>query len=262
MILDEIVAHKRNEVASRRSAVPLALLEEKIGTVAPARDFRGALREPGISLIAEVKRASPSKGDIMPDVKAVELAAVYDQAGARAISILTDERFFKGCLDDLTAVHRNLSKSCLRKEFVIDPYQIHEARAAEADAILLIVRILSDAELKAYHKLATELGMAVLVETHSEEEIRRAIDAGAHIVGINNRDLDTLEVDVETTLSLKHRVPGGLTLVSESGIYTRDQVRRLEQGGVDAILVGESLLTSRDIQATIRELLGHDDNQS
>ena len=261
MILDEIVAHKRNEVAERKSAVPLESLEERIAAVAPARDFRGALREEGISLIAEVKRASPSKGDIMPNVKAVELAAVYDQAGARAISVLTDARFFKGCLDDLTAVHRNLNRPCLRKEFVIDPYQIHEARAAEADAILLIVRILSDAELKAYHALASELGMAVLVETHTEEEIKRAMDAGAHIIGINNRDLDTLEVDVQNTLRLKHRVPGGFTLVSESGIHTREQVRLLEQGGVDAILVGESLLTSRDIQATIRELLGHDDDQ-
>jgi len=259
MILDEIVAHKRREVAERKVSAPLAGLEERIGSVAPARDFRGALRLEGVSLIAEVKRASPSRGDIMPGVKAVELAAVYDQAGARAISILTDERYFKGCLEDLTTVHRNLSKPCLRKEFVIDPYQVYEARAAEADAILLIVRILTDAELKAYHNLATELGMGVLVETHSEEEIKRAIDAGARVVGINNRDLDTLEVDVETTLRLKHKVPGGITLVSESGIYTREQVRRLEQGGVDAILVGESLLTSRDIQATIRELLGHDD---
>ncbi len=197
----------------------------------------------------------------MPEVNAVELAAVYDQAGARAISILTDQHFFKGALEDLTTVHRNLNKPCLRKEFIIDPYQIHEARAAEADAILLIVRILSDAELKAFHGLASELGLAVLVETHTEEEIKRAIDAGAHIVGINNRDLDTLDVDVETTLRLKHRVPGGLTLVSESGIYTRDQVRKLEQGGVDAILVGESLLTSRDIQATIRELLGENDDE-
>lgn len=256
MVLDKIVAHKREDVSWRKAEKPLAQLEEQAERVDPPRDFRAALRGERISLIAEVKRASPSKGDILPDVDAVELAAVYDQAGASAISVLTDERFFKGNLHDLTAVHRNLRLPCLRKEFIIDPYQIYEARAAEADAILLIVRILTDKELAEMHALATNLGMAVLVETHSEEEIARAIGAGAHIIGINNRDLDTLEVNVETTLRLKAKVPGGHTLVSESGIYTGKQVRLLEQGGVDAILVGESLLTSKNIAEKIGELLG------
>ncbi len=258
MILDEIVAHKRLEVAAQREKVPLDTLLERIETLPPPRDFRGALRREGISLIAEIKRRSPSRGDIMPGVEAVELAGAYEQAGARALSILTDNKYFGGSLEDLAKVKRHTHLPCLRKEFIIDPYQVHEARAGGADAILLIVRILSDAELKSLHALAASLGLAVLVETHTEEEILRALGAGAHIIGINNRDLDSLTVDVNTTLRLKNKVPGGHTLVSESGIYHRDEVRRLEDGGVDAILVGESLLFSGDIRAKVRELLFDD----
>ena len=259
MILDEIVAHKRVEVDARKRQTPLAELEERIEHAPAPRDFRGALRREGMSLIAEIKRASPSRGDLLPDVDAVALAAVYEQAGARAISVLTDERFFKGRIEDLTAVHTHVRMPCLRKEFIIDPYQVYEARAAHADAILLIVRILEDEELRALLRLTDTLGMAALVETHNAEEIGRAKDTGAHIIGINNRDLDTLEVNVETTLELKRLVSGGYTLVSESGIHTREQVRLLEIGGVDAILVGESLLQSKNIRAKIAELLGTDE---
>lgn len=258
MILDEIVAHKRAEVAAQRLAVPLEQIEERITQVEPARDFRAALRKPGIGLIAEIKRKSPSKGDLLPDVNAVELGDLYEQCGARAISVLTDKKYFGGTIEDLTAVRTNLRVPVLRKEFVIDPYQIYEARAAEADAILLIVRILSDEQLREYRELALKLGMAALVEAHTADEIDRAIDTGAHIIGINNRDLDTLDVDVNVTLELKRRVPGGKLLVSESGIYTRKHVRMLEDGGVDGILVGESLLTSKNIREKIEELLGHD----
>ncbi len=258
MILDPILENKRVEVEARKISVPMAELEERISFNRKPRDFRAALRQEGISLIAEVKRASPSKGDILPDVDAVEIAALYEQMGARAISVLTDEKFFKGKLEDLTNVHRHVQIPCLRKEFVIDEYQIYEARAASADAILLIVRCLTDKELMNFYKLARKLEMEVLVETHTAEEISRALDAGAHIIGINNRDLDTLTVDVNRTLELKRMVPGGNTLVSESGIYTREQVETLEAGGVDAILVGESLLTSNDIRGKMRELLGHD----
>ena len=259
MILDPILENKRLEVAARKKLVPLRELEERIAMNRKPRDFRSALRQDGISLIAEIKRASPSKGDILPGVDAVEIAALYEQTGARAISVLTDEKFFKGKLDDLTNVHRHVHIPCLRKEFIVDEYQIHEARAAEADAILLIVRCLSDEELKDFSKIAKTLGMEVLVETHTAHEIERALNAGAHIIGINNRDLDTLEVDVNRSLELKKLVPGGNILVSESGIYTRSQVQKLEDGGVDAILVGESLLTSNDIRAKIQELLGHDE---
>ena len=256
MILDEIVAHKKEEVAAAKQAVPLGEIQERAQSAPPARDLRAALRLDGISLIAEVKRASPSRGDILPDVDAVELAALYEQAGARAISVLTDAKYFKGCLADLTAVRQNVAIPVLRKEFIVDAYQIYEARAGHADAILLIVRCLSDEQLVEYIRVAQTLGMHALVETHNEEEVKRAVEARAHIIGINNRDLDTLEIDVSHTFELKRKVPGGHVLVSESGIHERRQVKALEDGGVDAILVGESLMTSNDIRAKIDELLG------
>ena len=260
MILDEIVAYKREVVAEARKRHPLSEVRERAENAPKTRDFRSALRQEGISLIAEVKRASPSKGPMLPDVEAVELGALYEGAGARAISVLTDEKFFQGALNDLTTVRQHVAVPCLRKEFIIDPYQIYEARAAGADAVLLITRILTDNELRDFNRLATKLGMAALVEVHDAVEIRRALDNGAHIVGINNRNLDTFEVDYTTTLELKKKVPGGAVLVSESGIHTRRQVKQLEDGGIDAILVGESLVTSNDIRAKIKELLGFDES--
>ncbi|MDZ4860780.1 MAG: indole-3-glycerol phosphate synthase TrpC [Candidatus Hydrogenedentes bacterium] len=256
MILDEICAHKRVEVDEAKHRVPLHELEERLEQRRKPRDFRGALRQEGISLIAEVKRASPTLGTFMENIDPAELAGVYKQSGARAISVLTDEKFFKGTLADLSAVHAAVPIPCLRKEFVIDEYQIYEARAAEADAILLIVKCLSDQQIKDYLQLARRLGMAVLVETHTAEEIERAISAGAHIIGINNRDLTTFTVDINITLELKKHVPGGYVLVSESGIHTREHVRRLDDGGIDAILVGEALVKSGDVSGKIRELLG------
>ena len=260
MILDKIVAHKQEEVAALKASTSIEELEDQITRVEAPRDFRGALRADGISLIAEIKRHSPSKGDILPDLEGVELGALYERTGVNAISILTDQKFFKGSLADLTSVRTNVNIPCLRKEFIIDPIQIYEARAAGADAILLIVRILDAQQLTEYIKLAQALKMAVLVETHSAAEIERAKEAGAHIIGINNRDLDTLEVNVQTTMDLKHHVSGGHVLVSESGIYTRDHVKMLEDSGIDAILVGESLLTSNNISGKIRELLGYDES--
>ena len=258
MILDEICAHTREEIEHRKAVVPMAALQEKIDRARPSRNFRLALRLPGISLIAEIKRASPSKGVLMENMDPVELAGLYEIAGARAISVLTDERYFKGSLDDLTTVRQGVKVPCLRKDFIIDEYQIFEAKAHQADAILLIVRILSDAQIRDYLQVAASLGLSALVETHCAREIERALEVGAHIIGINNRDLDTFEVDVTTTLELKKLVPGGNVLVSESGIHTRRHVRMLEDGGIDAILVGEALVTSRNIHAKIQELLGHD----
>ncbi len=258
MILDAIVAHKRIEVEARKQTVPLQQLEERIETLPAPRDFRGALRRDGISLIAEVKRKSPSKGDILPDMDVAHLATLYEQSGARAVSVLTDHKFFGGSMDDLYKAHTHTKLPCLRKEFIIDPYQIYEARAAGAAAVLLIVRILSDEELRSFRTVCRKLGISALVETHTEDEILRAIDSGANIIGINNRDLDTLEIDLGTTLRLKKRVSGGHTLVSESGIHTRRDVKTLEDGGVDAILVGESILSSGNIRGKIQELLGND----
>lgn len=259
MILDGICAHKLTEVAHAKEVTPLPRLLERIESMQPPRDFRAALRADGISLIAEIKRASPSKGTLIENVNAPGLATLYEASGARAISVLTDERFFKGTLEDLVTARQNVKVPCLRKDFVIDEYQIYEARAAHADAILLIVRILSDEQIRDYLALAKTLRLSALVETHTAEEIERALKAGAHIVGINNRNLDTFEVSLNTTLELKKYVPGGNVLVSESGIHKRGDVRILEDCGIDAILVGESLVTSRDIQAKIRELLGRDE---
>ncbi len=259
MILDEIVENKRIELADTKSRVGLTELEDRVRKMEDTpRDFKAALRKDGISLIAEIKRSSPSKGDMLLDLDLRELGGLYQQNGARAISILTDKKYFKGSLGDLSTVRKYVQVPCLRKEFIVDPYQIYEARAAGADAILLIVRILSQTELTEFHALALSLGLHILVETHNEEEVDRALAAGAHIIGINNRNLDTLEMDLGTTMRLKKHVPGGKTLVSESGIYTRDEVQQLEDCGIDAILVGQSLLTSNNIQEKIGELLGHD----
>lgn len=259
MILDEICAHKRDEVIAAKARRSRAEVEEDAEQARPPRDFRSALRSPGISLIAEIKRASPVKGTFLEGVDPTDLAGVYEYAGARAISVLTDEKYFKGALDDLVAVHRSVAVPCLRKEFIIDEYQIFESRAANADAILLIVRMLSDEQLADYLTITRSLGMTALVETHDAPEIERAINAGAHIIGINNRDLTSFEVDVKHSLELRKLVPGGKVLVSESGIRTRDDVVRLEDGGLDAILVGEALVTSNDIRAKIIELLGSDE---
>ncbi len=259
MILDEICDHKQGEIAAAKSRVPLRDVKERAKDALPARDFRHALRKDHIRLIAEVKRASPSRGILAEGLEPVELASIYEECGAAAVSVLTDEKFFKGSLDDLTAVRKSIKLPCLRKEFMLDEYQIYEARAALADAILLIVRILTDSQLREFRELAGSLGMAALVECHDAEEVRRAIDSGAQIIGINNRDLQTFDVDLNTTLELRKHVPGGKILVSESGIFTRDHVRKLEGGGIDAILVGEALVTSGDVRAKIRELLGRDD---
>lgn len=259
MILDEICEHKIGELEEIKAAVSVKDLQDQIETMEPARDFSQAMREPGISLIAEVKHASPSKGILVEDWKPLSIARAYDQSGARAISVLTNEKYFQGSLQDLMDVRNSVSLPCLRKEFIVDEYQIYEARAAQADAILLIVRVLSDTQLKDYLDLTDSLGMSALVETHDAEEVERAMKAGAHIIGINNRDLSTFTVDINTTLELRKLIPGGIPLVSESGIHTRDHVLMLEDSGVDAILVGESLITSSNIREKVRELLGTDE---
>jgi indole-3-glycerol phosphate synthase len=260
MILDEICEQKRGEVAAAKVRRPLAQLKEWAKDAPKPRDFRRALRGDTIRLIAEVKRASPSRGTLLKGMEATDLASIYEECGAAAISVLTDEKFFRGSLDDLVSVRRSVKLPCLRKEFVIDDYQIYEARAATADAILLIVRILSDSQLCEYRELAESLGMGALVECHDADEIRRAIDSGASIIGVNNRDLQTFEVNLNTTLELRKLVPGGKVLVSESGIFTRQHVRILENSGVDAMLVGEALVTSSDVRAKLRELLGRDES--
>ena len=261
-MLEQILADKQEEVADRKASMPQKELEAAIRDLPAPRGFlplrQSAIRDPRseIALISEIKKASPSKGLIRPDFDPVEIAKTYEAAGASAISVLTDEKYFQGRLEYLTAVHDAVSLPILRKDFMIDPYQVYEARAHKADAILLIVAALPAKLLEDLMALATELGMISLVEAHSSEELETALEIGARIIGINNRNLQTFETKLETTLELAGKVPGDRVLVSESGIFTRADVERLMAVGVDAILVGESLMRERDPGVKVRELLG------
>jgi len=259
-ILDEIVRDKRVELGQRRRTVPLAELERRASTSPPARDFEAALTPPagGVRLIAEVKKASPSRGVLAPTLDPVALAGTYAAHGAAAISILTDEKYFKGHLDLLGAIRAAVPAPLLRKDFLIDEYQLWESRVAGADAVLLIVSILPPALLRGLLAGAKALGMAALVEAHTAGEIEAAAEAGARIVGINNRDLGTFTTRLETTLELLPRVPPGAIVVSESGFFTADQVRRVVAAGAHAVLVGEGLVTAPDIAAKLRELTLND----
>ena len=257
MILDQIVEHKREEVAAARRRTPLADVRRRAQETAPAQGFRAALAErEDVALIAEIKRASPSAGLIREDFDPAAIAECYHSAGAAALSVLTDPRFFQGDLEHLARAKAAAGLPALRKDFLIDEYQVFEARAAQADAILLIARILSDRQLGEYIDLAGELGMAALVETHSAAEIERALEAGGDLVGINNRDLDTLTVDLATTEALARYVPPERVRISESGIGTRADVERLARCGVHAVLVGETLMRSPDMTAAARRLTG------
>lgn len=259
MLLESIVAHKRKELAAWKTAVPQARLEEAATQQAPPLDFAAALRKPGVSLIAEIKRASPSRGLLRPELDPGQLAVTYVEGGAAAISVLTDERFFQGSLSDLVAVKNALGRAgrevpILRKDFVLDVYQVYQARVYGADAVLLIVAILETEELAELLALARELGMEALVEVHCEEELNRVLPLGPSIIGVNNRDLQDFSVDLATTLRLQPHMPRSAILVSESGIHRRADVERLARAGVDAILVGEALVTAEDVVGKIREL--------
>ena len=255
MILDEILAHKRTEVAARKARVPEAAVAERARAAPPARDFRTALTGHGVAIIAEIKRQSPARGALRLDMDAPTMARAYQAAGASAISVLTDERYFKGSDADLVAVRAAVDVPVLRKDFVVDPYQVYEARALGADAVLLIVRALARDEIVELGALAHSLGMAALVEAHTAEEIATALDAGASLLGINNRDLTRMVVDVATTERLRPLVPSGVTLVSESGIRSADDIARLRAIGVDAALVGEALVTAPDAGELLSAML-------
>lgn len=259
--LTKILDHKAEEVARQRLKVPLAALEEKIGRAPAARDFAAALRRPGrTALIAEVKKASPSRGVLVEAFDHLALADTYIAGGAAAISVLTDVRFFQGSLKYLEAI-RQLpgAPPLLRKDFIIDPYQVYEARAYGADALLLIVAALDDARLGELRALAGELGMRALVEVHDEAELERALALGAEVVGVNNRDLHSFQTSLETTARLARLLPTGPgrpALVSESGIFTPAHVARVRDLGADAVLVGEALVTAPDTLAQVRALAG------
>src|SRR6058998_2607613 len=255
-ILDEIVRHKRGEIAARKTAMPRGALVTRAAMLPAPRDFERALAPAAgrARLIAEVKRASPSRGILKADLDPVALASTYARHGADAISVLTDAKYFRGSLDDLCAVRAAVDVPLLRKDFTIDEYQLWEARAAGADAVLLIVAILEPRHLRDLAAAAKGLGLAALVECHTAAEVDAALAAGSRIIGINNRDLHTFETRIETTLELLPLVPPGPILVSESGFVDPAQVRRVVEAGAHAILVGEGLVTAGDVGARIREL--------
>lgn len=255
-ILDTIVSHKWAEIAAAKSAVSPIDLERLAAARPPARDFTAALALPGLRIIAEVKKASPSAGTIRADFDPVEIARTYEQHGADCLSVLTDERFFQGRLEFLTSIHAATQVPVLRKEFILDRYQLLEARAAGADAVLLIAEILPGERLKSLFEDATELGLHVLVELHDSNQLTRVVDSGATLIGINNRDLRTFETRLQHTLDLLPHVPAGRMVISESGIKSNTDVRMLEAAGVKAILVGESLMRARDIGRALDELRG------
>lgn len=258
-ILDEIVESKHREVNLKRSRMPLEEVEAQALEAPPARDFRTALMGPGpIRLIAEVKKASPSAGVIRSDFDPIVLARTYQSHGAACISVLTDEPYFQGHLSYLARIRASVAIPLLRKDFVVDEYQVHEARMAGADAVLLIAEILTDRELVYLIGKIKNLGMSALVEFHDEENLPRVLDAGADLVGINNRDLKRFVTDLDLTLRLRYKIPAEVVLVSESGIKTHADVQKLQEAGVSAILVGETLMRAENIGQAVEELLGHD----
>ena len=259
MILERILAAKREEVAARREAVPLAEVRARAADQPPPLNFAEALARPGVTLIAEIKRASPSRGPLRPGLDAGYLATLYATHGAGALSVLTDGPFFQGSLLDLarareTLRSRGYALPILRKDFIIDPYQVYEARAWGADAVLLIAAVLPPAVLSELLALTGELGMHALVEVHNWEELEDVLPLRPSIIGVNNRDLRTFRTDITTFARLRPLIPQGTVTVAESGIRTAEDVRYLARQGADAVLVGEALVTAPSIPARVREL--------
>jgi indole-3-glycerol phosphate synthase len=255
--LERIVVSKKLEIAAALAKVPESALEGRLAGAPPIRDFRAALqRGPGLGIIAEVKKASPSAGVLRSDFDPLAIARIYEAAGAGAISVLTDAPFFQGKLEYLTAIRQAVAPPVLRKDFILCRYQVLEARVAGADAVLLIAEILSARELPALLTQVHELGMQALVELYNPQNLPRVVDSGARIIGVNNRNLRTFETKLEHTLELLPRMPEDACVVSESGIRTRADVERLENAGVKAVLIGETFMRAEDIGAKVRELRG------
>jgi indole-3-glycerol phosphate synthase len=255
-VLDRIVEDTRDEVGRRRRTVPLSKLEAVIAERPEGRPFEEALLRPGISVIAEHKRRSPSAGAIREGASLAEIVSAYERGGAAALSILTEPFHFGGSLDDLRAARAIATLPVLRKDFIVDPYQIYEAAAAGADAILLIVAALDPDPLYELLQEARALDLDALVEVHDERELEVALDVEADVLGINNRDLVDFSVDIERTYELLSDIPAGKTVVSESGFSTRDELDDLERVGVDAVLIGETLMRAPDVEEACRKLTG------
>jgi indole-3-glycerol phosphate synthase len=254
--LEKIVADKKIEVESLEGSRPISVLEEMMKKRDQPRDFLRAISQETLQLIAEIKKFSPSKGLLHPDLDPSSMAHIYRESGAAAISVLTDEKYFQGNLDYLRRVRKEVDLPLLRKDFIIDEYQIYESAAFHADAVLLITAILTPEKLERLIKQCQTLGMDCLVEVHNEDELEKALMSPARIIGINNRDLNTFNVDIETTRRLLPMIPQGIVVVSESGITTREDILKMMEFGVNAVLIGESLVTADDISAKIKELMG------
>jgi len=254
-MLDRIIAQKREEVEQRKRSMPLSLLEKRMAHQKAPLDFALALDGDHTRLIAEVKRSSPSRGVLCPNFNPVELTKSYAQGGAAAISVLTEANYFEGSIDYLAAIREEVHLPLLRKDFIFDPYQVYESSAYGADALLLIVAILSQEQLEGLLSLSHSLGLSCLVEVHNEDEVERALLSQAKIIGINNRDLNTFTVDINTTHRLRPLIPQQRIVVSESGIRNRGDVEKLKGWGVNAVLVGEALVTASDVQNKVRELI-------
>jgi indole-3-glycerol phosphate synthase len=255
-VLEQIVERTCEDLERRRREVPLARLEALVAERPEGRPFAEALTDTAISIIAEHKRRSPSAGTIRDGVGVADVVQAYERGGASALSVLTEPAFFGGSLEDLREARSASRLPVLRKDFIVDPYQVYEAAAAGADAILLIVAALHPEDLRVLFREARALDLDVLVEIHDEEELEVALDVDAHVLGINNRDLTDFSVDLDRTFELLADVPAGKTVVSESGITRREQLQELERVGVDAVLVGETLMRAPDMEDAVRELVG------
>jgi indole-3-glycerol phosphate synthase len=254
-MLDKIITSKKEDVEQRKRTTPLSHLKERIAQRKPPLDFASALKGNHIRLIAEVKQASPSRGILRPNLNPTELARTYANGGAVAISVVTEANYFMGCIDELAAIREAVKLPLLRKDFIFDPYQIYESCAYGADALLLIVAILSQEQLKELISLSHNLGLKCLVEVHNESEAGRAILSKAEVIGINNRDLNTFAIDINATHRLRPLIPQQQIIVSESGIKNRNDVEKLKEWGVNAILVGEALITASDVVGKMKELM-------
>ncbi len=257
--IEQLIAAAREGVEERRARTPQADLESRLPGHGEDRPFNEALVRPGLSLIAEFKRRSPSAGEIAASATVSDQVGAYERGGAAALSVLTEERHFGGSLEDLRAARSACDLPILRKDFIVDPYQLYEAAANGADAVLLIVRALGDGELRALYGLARGLDLDCLVEVHDGDELERALELDADVIGINNRDLDQGTVDVATTYELMPDVPAGKTVVAESGISSHEEIEELERVGVDAVLIGSALMRASDPEALARELTGSDE---
>jgi len=254
MILDEIVAAKKDELRKRKKKTPLSHLSSRMADLPPTRDFEGALTGKAIALVAEIKRASPSAGIIRKEFNPLKIARIYEENKAAAISVLTEEKYFLGKMNLLPPIKKITKIPILQKDFILEEYQIYEARVYGADSILLIAAILPEKKIRNFLSLTHQLGMSAILEIHNQEELKKVLSTESRIIGINNRDLKTFRVDLKTTLRLREKIPSERVVISESGIKSYGDIQLLKKHRINAILVGESLLQSKDIGKKIREL--------